>query len=52
MVNAGIVDNDYVLVLQQGGDTLGDIVVALVDNENTVKRYMKDKRTSLFEAGE
>jgi repressor LexA len=43
MIDAGIFDGDYVLV--HGGSTVrkGDIVVGLVDNANTVKRYMKDK---------
>ena len=39
MVNAGILDGDMVLVRPQQEATNGSIVVALVDNEATVKRY-------------
>ncbi len=43
MVNAGIVDGDYVLVKQQFSAESGEIVVALVDDEATVKRFFKEK---------
>lgn len=43
MVNAGIFDGDYVLVYAKADIKKGDIVIGLVDNENTVKRYMVDK---------
>jgi repressor LexA len=39
MVNAGILDGDMVLVRPQQEATNGSIVVALVDNEATVKRF-------------
>jgi len=39
MINAGILDGDMVLVRPQQEATNGSIVVALVDNEATVKRY-------------
>lgn len=43
MINAGILDRDYVLVYAKAEPKASDIVVALVDNQNTVKRFMKDK---------
>ena len=39
MVNAHIVEGDLVLVRRQGSAEPGDIVVALLDNEATVKRF-------------
>jgi len=38
MINAGILDGDFVLVSQQQTAENGDIVVALLENEATVKR--------------
>lgn len=43
MMEAGIFDGDYVMVYPKGEARVGDVVVALIDNENTVKRFMKDK---------
>jgi repressor LexA len=43
MINAGILDGDYLLVRQQNSASNGDIVVALIDNEEaTVKRFFKE----------
>jgi len=42
MVDAGISDGDLVLVKQQETANYNDIVVALVDNEVTLKRYRPD----------
>jgi repressor LexA len=42
MKNAGILPGDYVLARQQEHATQGDIVVALVGEEATVKRYYED----------
>ena len=39
MINAHIVEGDLVLVRRQEGAEPGDIVVALLDNEATVKRF-------------
>jgi repressor LexA len=39
MVDAGILDRDYVLVRQQERASAGDIVVALIEDEATVKYY-------------
>ncbi len=44
MINAGILDGDYVLVNKQKTAHNNDIVVALLDNEEaTVKRFFKEK---------
>lgn len=40
MVNAGIFENDLVVVLSTNRASNGDIVVALVGNETTVKRFV------------
>jgi repressor LexA len=46
MINAGILDHDYIVVRKQNFANNGDIVVALIDNEETtVKRYFKDLRS-------
>jgi len=39
MIGAGILDGDFVLVSQQPTAENGDIVVALLDDEATVKRF-------------
>lgn len=44
MINAGIVDGDWVLFRQQDTAEEGQIVIARVDNEATLKRYYLDKR--------
>ncbi|MTI48122.1 transcriptional repressor LexA [Sporosalibacterium faouarense] len=43
MIEAGILDGDYVLVKQQNVASNGDIVVALLEDEATVKRFYKEK---------
>lgn len=44
MINAGILDGDYVLVRDQDTARNGDIIVALVDGEEaTVKRFFREK---------
>ncbi|WP_297992051.1 transcriptional repressor LexA [Anoxybacillus sp.] len=44
MIEAGILDGDYVIVRQQQTANNGDIVVAMTeDNEATVKRFFKEK---------
>lgn len=43
MIDAGIFSNDYVLVKQQNQAVNGDIVVALLEDEATVKRFFKEK---------
>ncbi len=44
MINAGISDGDLVVVRQQETAEEGQIVVALIDNEATLKRYYLDNR--------
>jgi repressor LexA len=39
MIEAGILENDYVVVRQQDRATPGDMVVALIEDEATVKFY-------------
>ncbi len=44
MIEAGILPGDLVLVRQQNAADNGDIVVALIDNDATVKRFFKEKK--------
>ena len=44
MMNAHILDGDYVLVHPQTSATNGDIVVALIGEEATVKRFYQTKK--------
>lgn len=41
MIEAGILDRDYVIVQQQSTAQDGDIVVALIGDEATVKRFFQ-----------
>lgn len=43
MIDAGIMDGDYVIVRQQSTANNGDIVVAMIGEEATVKRFYKEK---------
>ena len=43
MINAGILNGDYVIASQQEDAEQGDIVVALIEDEATVKRFYKEK---------
>jgi repressor LexA len=43
MIDAGILSGDYVVVLQQSTAQNGDIVVALLGEEATVKRFYKEQ---------
>lgn len=43
MINAGILDNDYIVVRSQPHAQNGEIVVALIDDEATVKRFYKEE---------
>ena len=43
MIDAGIFDGDYIVVQSQKTARNGEIVVAMLDNEVTVKRYYKEK---------
>jgi repressor LexA len=42
MIEAGILDGDYVVVRQQFTADNGDIVVALIEDEATVKRFFRE----------
>ncbi|MBC8236518.1 transcriptional repressor LexA [bacterium] len=42
MIEAGIFNGDYVIVKQQSSAEQGEIVVALIDDEATVKRFYRD----------
>ena len=41
MINAGILEGDYVIIRQQAGAEHGDIVAALLGDEATIKRLFK-----------
>lgn len=43
MIEAGILDGDLILVKQQAAANNGDIVVAVLEDEATVKTYFKEK---------
>ena len=43
MINAGILNGDKIVVVRQNFAKNGDIVVALVDDSATVKRFYKEK---------
>ncbi len=45
MIEAGILDGDLILVRQQNTANNGDIVVALIEDEATVKRFYKEKNS-------
>ncbi|MBN2072453.1 MAG: transcriptional repressor LexA [Actinobacteria bacterium] len=42
MVNAGIMDRDYIIVRKQDTAINGEIIVALIEDEATVKRFFKN----------
>ena len=48
MVNVGIDDGDLVLIRQQRNAEPGQIVVALADNMNTLKRYLLDSEGQAY----
>ena len=43
MINAGIFNGDKILVAKQNTAENGEIVVAMVDDSATVKRFYKEK---------
>ncbi len=45
MIDAGILDGDYVVVRQQSTAENGDVVVAMLDDEATVKRFFREADT-------
>lgn len=44
MIKANIDDGDFVIVRQQNSANEGEIVVALIDDETTLKRYYLDRK--------
>ena len=42
MIRAGIMDGDYVIVHKQSDANNGEIVVAMIDDEATVKRFYRE----------
>lgn len=48
MIEAGIESGDLVVIRKQNYADEGDIVVALVENETTLKRFYKDKRRRII----
>ncbi len=44
MINAGIFDGDYVMVARNAQPIKGDIVVAVIGDEATVKKFYPEKR--------
>jgi len=49
MINAGILDRDYIIVRKQEIARNGEIIVALIEDEATVKRFLKtDKLIKLI----
>ncbi|CDZ74933.1 LexA repressor [Peptoniphilus sp. ING2-D1G] len=43
MINAGILDGDYVIIEKTNFAKNGDKVLALIDDESTIKTYYKEK---------
>ena len=43
MINAGIINGDYIIVREQKTAMNGEIVVALIDGEATVKTFYKER---------
>lgn len=50
MIEAGIFDGDYIIVRKQPDANNGEIVVAMIDDEATVKRFYRDERHFRLEA--
>lgn len=48
MINAGIDNGDLVIIKRQATANEGDIVVALLDDEATLKRFYKDVKKQRF----
>ena len=43
MINAGILEGDYIVCRHQGNANHGDIVVAIIEGEATVKTYRPNR---------
>jgi repressor LexA len=44
MINAGLYDGDLAVVKQQQTAQNGDVIVALIDDEATIKRFFREGR--------
>jgi repressor LexA len=51
MIDAGLQPGDYIVVDKGRAARVGDIVVAIVDNEFTLKYLAQDKRGPYLKAG-
>ncbi len=49
MIDAGILDGDYVIIKKTSEAHIGDIVLAIIDNEFTLKIYKKDRLGAYLE---
>lgn len=49
MIDAGILDGDYVVVRKTSEAKINDIVLAVIDNEFTLKTYKKDAKGAFLE---
>ena len=45
MIEAGILNGDYIVIREQNTANNGDIVVAMLEDEATVKRFLPAQRT-------
>lgn len=48
MIDVGIYEDDVLIVCGSLQPKIGDVVVALVDNQNTVKKYMRDSNGKVY----
>ena len=46
MINAGILDGDYVIARQQHNAEEGQVIVALIEDETTVKKFYRDNSSN------
>ncbi|MBR2069627.1 MAG: repressor LexA [Candidatus Gastranaerophilales bacterium] len=49
MTDIGILDGDYVVIKKTSEANIGDIVLAIIDNEFTLKVYKKDSKGAYLE---
>jgi len=49
MTDIGILDGDYVIIKKTSEANIGDIVLAIIDNEFTLKVYKKDSKGAYLE---
>ena len=49
MVDIGILDGDFVIIKKTPEAKIGDIVLAVIDNEFTLKVYKKDSQGAYLE---